>query len=303
MSNRRIPYGYEMQKGIIQICEYESNVLKYIFNEYINGNPLNKIAEDLTARKIEFMPEQYTWNKNRVKRIIEDKRYLGDDKYPQIIDKVIFAKDNIVKINSRRTDNYNVTPENKLILKIARCAVCGSPIYHRTDSRSKNSEIWRCRTSDCKISVPMSLDELQSSITELLNQVIVSQNILDTSGQHSESGYSIEIMRMEKDIERQLASGDFDKEKLQNLILECAMKKYNEYTNVQHITERLKAEFEKSSLLSAFSIDLFEKTVSVVMINKNSSVSIMLKDGTIVGKENRDAGTDHNTKKSCSDTT
>lgn len=151
--------------------------------------------------------------------------------------------------------------------------------------------------------IPMTLAELQSSITELLNQVIISPNILDVPEQDSETEYSIEIMCMERDIERQLASGYFDKDKLQNLILECAMKKYNEDTSVQHITERLKAEFEKSSPLSAFSIELFDKTVSAVMINKNSSVSIMLKDGTIVGKENCDAGTNNNAKTSSGDTT
>ena len=79
MKNRRFPYGYEMQKGEIQICKEEKNILAEIFDSYINGSNLKEIADSLTYRKVEYLSDEYGWNKSRIKRIIEDRRYLGVD--------------------------------------------------------------------------------------------------------------------------------------------------------------------------------------------------------------------------------
>ncbi len=77
MKNRRFPYGYEMQNGVIVIHLKEANIVKQIFNQYLNGENLKNIAERLTENQIEFLPGEYYWNKSRIKRMIEDKRYIG----------------------------------------------------------------------------------------------------------------------------------------------------------------------------------------------------------------------------------
>lgn len=55
------------------------------------------------------------------------------------------------------------------------------------------------------------------------------------------------------------------------LALEYRKKKQDEKEEqkeiARHITDRLKADFEKSSPLSTFSMELFEKTVSALIIN------------------------------------
>ncbi len=52
--------------------------------------------------------------------------------------------------------------------------------------------------------------------------------------------------------------------------------------SVQHITDRLKADFEKSSPLLTFSADLFDKTVSSVIMTKDKSISIILKNRKVI---------------------
>ncbi len=289
MKNRRFPYGYEMQKGEIQICKAEKNILAEIFNSYINGNNLKEIADNLTIRKIEYLPDECGWNKSRIKRIIEDRRYLGDERYPQLIQEEIFNKANNIKQIRRTTKNYVVTAENKPVVHLARCAECGAHLYHITDTRYTDSERWYCKTDECKLNIRLTISDLLKDITELLNKVISNQELIQYSEYEASSDPSIEIMRMENDIERLLEQTEFDKDKLQNLILECAEKKYSYDKSTQHITDRLKADFEKSSPLSAFSMDLFEKTVSTVLIDKLGSVSIKLKNGNIIGKENANA--------------
>lgn len=285
MKNRRFPYGYEMQNGLIVICLKEADTVKQIFSQYLNGKNLKNIAERLTENQIEFLPGEYGWNKSRIKRMIEDERYIGDDTYPAIIDKDIFQKANFEK-NSRRTNiSPVVTAEKKLLTHKVICADCRRRLFHSTDSRLKNSEKWFCKNEACKFSVYMTVAELEHEITEILNLLISTPKFTEYEEADIQAEPSLEIIRMENEIERQLESIDFDKNEIQNMILQCAAKKYDECKSVRHITERLKADFENRSPLSAFNTDLFERTVSAVIIDKNKKVSLKLKNGKIIRKE------------------
>ncbi len=292
MKNRRFPYGYEMQNGVIQVCKKESDVLINIFEKYIQGCNLKEIADSLTSKKIEYLPDEYSWNKSRIKRMIEDKRYVGDEKYPRIINNDIFNEANKIKQSRRTTKNYVVTAENKPVVYLARCAECGAPLFHMTDTRYTESESWQCKSKNCKFRIKLRIDELQSYITDILNKVISNQELIKYSKEEIESESSLKIMRIENEIDRLLEQTDYNKDEIQNLILECATKKYSADNSNRHITDRLKADFEKSSPLSAFSMELFEKTVSAVFINKRGSVSIMLKNGNIIERENQNGCTD-----------
>lgn len=285
MKNRRFPYGYEMQTGLIVICLKEADTVKQIFSQYLNGKNLKNIAERLTENQIEFLPGEYGWNKSRIKRMIEDERYIGDDTYPAIIDKDIFQKANFEK-NSRRTNiSPVVTAEKKLLTHKVICADCRRRLLHNTDSRLKNSEKWFCKNEDCKFSVYMTVAELEHEITEILNLLISTPKFTEYEETDIQAEPSLEIIRMENEIERQFESIDFDKNEIQNMILQCATKKYDAYKGVRHITDRLKADFEQSSPLSAFNTRLFDRTVSAITIDKDKKVCLKLKNNKIIRKE------------------
>ena len=83
--NRVIPFGYCMKNGEITVDYTESKAVIEIFEEYLNGSSLKQIAKLMESEKIRYTADSEHWNKNMVKRIIENKKYLGNDKYPQII--------------------------------------------------------------------------------------------------------------------------------------------------------------------------------------------------------------------------
>lgn len=285
MKNRRFPYGYEMQNGLIVICLKEADTVKQIFSQYLNGKNLKNIAERLTENQIEFLPGEYNWNKSRIKRMIEDKRYIGGDNYPTIIDKNTFQRANVEKNNQIRNINPVITAEKKLLTNKVICSNCGRRLFHNTDSRLKNSEKWFCKNEDCKFSVHMTVAELEHEITEILNLLISQPKLVEYEETDTSAEASIEIIRMENEIERQLESIDFNKNEIQNMILQCAAKKYDAYKGVRHITDRLKADFEKSSPLSAFNAELFDRTVSAITIDKDKKVCLKLKNNKIIRKE------------------
>lgn len=279
MKNRRIPYGYEMKNGSIVICESESVVVRQIFADYIGGENLKSIADSLMNRKVEYLPGKTGWNKSRIKRIIEDKRYIGDNIYPNIIQEEILNRANELKTSRCKTKDSKINKDSKLIKSKMFCGECGNLLHHKTDNAKSNTETWSCK--NCKMSVKMILEDVEKQITVLLNKVIHNTELIMIENTNDEEIPS-ELICMENEVERMLEQVDFDKEKLQDKILQCAAKKYTLNMSVQHITDRLKADFEKSSPLLTFSADLFDKAVSSVIMTKDKSISIILKNRKVI---------------------
>lgn len=175
--------------------------------------------------------------------------------------------------------------ENKEVIYTVRCAECGDRLIHRTDNSRKNTESWYCKNKDCKTVVRKTVAVLENEITELLNSVIQNPDLAGKEYISSKNETPIEIKRMKNEIERALGQIDFDKETIQNLILQYASKWYEKEKSQKHITDRLKADFEKSSPLSVFDAEFLSKTVTAVLLTKNGSVSLLLKNGNIIGKE------------------
>ena len=78
----RLCYGYTIRDGRLEIQEKEAENIRKIFKNYLAGNALIKSAELAGLQK----------NNSSVKRILTNKKYLGNDIYPKIIDIESFEK-------------------------------------------------------------------------------------------------------------------------------------------------------------------------------------------------------------------
>ena len=99
LKNRVIPFGYCMKNGEITTEPKEVYAVATIFSEYLNGKSLLQIAKLMESEKIRYNSDSDHWNKNMVKRIIENEKYLGTDKYPQLIDEDIFRQANEKRVH------------------------------------------------------------------------------------------------------------------------------------------------------------------------------------------------------------
>ena len=75
MKNRRVKYGYTYKNGVITVNPTESTTVKRIFDLYINGLSLIKITQLMIAENVEYMVGEVSWNKGKIKRIIDDDIY------------------------------------------------------------------------------------------------------------------------------------------------------------------------------------------------------------------------------------
>jgi hypothetical protein len=83
-----------MRGGKYLVEPTESEAVRWIFEMYLNGMSLKSIAAEMT---VPYNTDKILWNKNMVSRILENKRYVGDDIYPQVVEQGIFERANAIK--------------------------------------------------------------------------------------------------------------------------------------------------------------------------------------------------------------
>lgn len=275
-ANRIIPYGYAVESGKTIIQPDEHNIIRRIYRDYLGGVSLLKIAQALTAYKVEFLPGRSDWNKNRVKRILEDERYLGTDTYPAIIDADMYRQAQTLKdsnnTQNRTADQRTILNKSEIPYRLpcsVECILCGTKMSRRHDSRRKASkDLWTCQNPDCRKIVNIDDDILYREITMILNRLIADPSLIrqdiipipDTP---------LEVRRLTNEVDRELDSFEFDKDKTKKAIFALSAEKYRHIDNRQHKTYVVRAEFEKSELLSCFLSELFKRTVLKVQLGDN----------------------------------
>ncbi len=281
MKTRNIPFGYKRENGKILPHPIESEIVGGIFTAYLNGQSLLQIAGSLNKRRVEYMPETTGWNKAKLKRIIEDVRYLGNDGFPAIIDKAVFDKTQEIKA-ARNTQI--AVDRNADIFKLnipICCEQCGEPMYRIHDSRTTHKEKWICRS--CGMVIKIADDMLFTAITGCMNGLIENPNILKYQPVQAET--PMETIRLRNEIGRQLDSPVIDKELLKNKIFEYTSLLYSELNSGEHITKKIRATLENTRSLSSYDEKLMDKTASAVILHANKTVSLVLKNGQKIGKE------------------
>ncbi|MDE6103313.1 MAG: recombinase family protein, partial [Oscillospiraceae bacterium] len=118
--NRNIPFGYTMQKGEIIAEPTESQAVKDIFNLYLDGKSMSEIARQMSISQISYNGITFDWNKNMVKRILENEKYLGKGEYFALIDSETFYRANARK-KSKATSVNEISEELKIIRSLAYC--------------------------------------------------------------------------------------------------------------------------------------------------------------------------------------
>ena len=178
--NRVIPFGYFMKNGDITTNPKEVYAVSTIFREYLNGSSLLQIAKLMESEKIRYTEDSDCWNKNMVKRIIENKKYLGTDKYQQIIDEDIFRQANEKRVRKAATLCV-ISDDLQEIRKVTYCAECGEKLFRNTNGKGR--EYWNCGNPDCfKYEYRLTDQMIIGAVLTILNTAIGNPSLLEYGG-------------------------------------------------------------------------------------------------------------------------
>lgn len=280
--NRYLPFGYHIQNGVLCIHEAEATVVRQIFEDYQAGMSYRRISEKLTAEVIPYMENRTNWNKHMVKRMLENPRYCGSDDYPLIIPAATFKA--VATLIGQKNQGQPLSEELDSIRSKAICGACGAK--YKRDGRSKKYEAWCCSAEGRITPMRITDQALLESVTASLNAIVREPNLLELPSPRREN-YSLDVARMENQINRELEKSEVDSDYTKLLIFGCAAAKYEACadTEPEYLTHRLLAIFEKQPPLDAFLVKLFEDTVKQVVIDADGSLWLRMINGKLIGKE------------------
>lgn len=280
--NRTISFGYMMQNGEIQINPIEAATVQKIFKMYLDGSSLLAIANWMSSTGISYSNATSVWNKNMIKRILENEKYIGEKGSPAIIDKEIFHGANAQK-KIKSTTVAELPEELQAIRSLTYCAECGQKLF-RIGGNTR-SEKWDCRNSECSRFHHRITDHmLIGVIINVLNTVIANPDLLDSDEEISEYIPDMAVTRQQNEINRLLDSPDVNFDKAKEEIFRLAELKYNccTYSDKPQKTAKLREILARCEQQNTLNIGLLKSCVSRILVSHFCAVEIEFKGGVII---------------------
>ena len=277
--NRVIPFGYCMKNGGITIDFIESKAVVKIFEEYLNGSSLLQIAKFMESDKIRYSEGSEKWNKNMVKRIIENEKYIGTNKYPQIINENIFNQANEKRV-SKATSVCMIPEDLQEIRSRTYCFECG----HRLSRIGGNSRSvkWDCRNPDCyRLEYQLTDQMIIGAVMTVLNTAIANPNLIEPSGEISVYTPNADVIRKQNEISQMMDSLQVDFDRVKSEIFRLAEMKYNccTYDENTQKTAQIRSLLENHEQLNMLDIGLFKACISRIWISHFCTIEVEFING------------------------
>ena len=172
-------YNYDLITKQITINEEQAEVIKYIFERYVDGIGSSTIAKELKAKGIKSPKGNDNWNESTIRGILKNEKYIGDvlmgktftidpishkrlsnlgeaekhyikEHHEPIISKELFDRVQEIRIKrvgtretGRRSNNYS---KKYAFSSKLYCGFCGSLLTRRNWNAKRKDEkaVWQC---------------------------------------------------------------------------------------------------------------------------------------------------------------
>lgn len=223
MKNRMYSYGYGCVNGQLAVIPEEAVVVKKVFSDYISGKIMKQIADELTAQSVEFYCGRTVWNKNMIFRILENRKYIGEDFYPSIIDLATYEKANGVKQSKGSTQTEDTT-ELAWLKEHVFCGQCGRKMTRI--AKWKTREKWIC-PNGCKCQKYTDDKAIYYGIEEIIEMISEDPTLLHRKEEFVPYQRTQEIMRYGNEIGRLMNAGNIEFNAVKNVIMQSAALKFS----------------------------------------------------------------------------
>lgn len=259
MSNRKILYGYQIQRGDLVTVPQETETVQRITTLYLDGLSYQKISDTLNGDGIPFSEEAPLWNKHKVKRLLENPRYTGVDGYPTIIEQEVF--DTIQSMIRGKTANRTKAEKQpaQRLKEYLRCGNCHGRLLGMGGKNQRHDTLY-LRCEHCGMLVTIADSDL---LTEVGRQI--AEHNAPPQEPYTPSG---EVVRLTNAINRGLEHPD-KPEDVVALVLQCVSARYDCCS--------VPTEYDTSHRLTEVDFKHFGRAVSHIVIAEDNSVTIQFK--------------------------
>ncbi len=275
--NRTLPYGYKIDSGKIVTNDAEAETIHRIYRSYAEMMSYKAIAESLTAEGIRYMPEKPAWNKNMVARILQNKNYLGTEKYPPIIEEALCQQAKLAQKPYTQTESKEIKDIKPLLV----CVVCGKPIRRRI--RKNGEERWYCEGDAKHIGIAVTDTVLLESIRVLWHGL--TENILlADAGDKADEGnpISLETIRLKNEIDQMLKEGEINESEVTAKIQDLAALRYASCATPLYHNQELMQRLRQ--VPQGFHMKTILEVTAEIKVACSEAEAMVLKNGKIIEK-------------------
>ncbi len=284
MANRYVSFGYEITDGKCAVIDSEKKIVENIFGLYLNGKSFSEISDRMNEAGVPYNNDGRLWNKNIIKRVIENRRYIGEKGFPQIITNETFNAAEKIRLSKFTAPGET----RKALLDFYRehlvCGRCGMNLRRYTCGRYIGNKIVsyrKCQNELCNESKSsVNEDILDLAVSKVLNDLIDDYKKIEGVNE-TEPKQNIEIARLESELADDMEKMTVDIEKAVQKITELAEARFNNAPECDYsaIDERIKKELSIHPKSETPDSKLLEDTVKRIAYLSNGTVEIELING------------------------
>ena len=280
MNGKVTVYGYQFIDGVLQSDEKQSRIVQEIFRVYNSGVPVSRLKDHIEGLEI---------NRVRLSDMLSDRRYLGNENFPQIIDQELFEAVQQMKKERRKAvgkeQPYIYNKENFLLGDKMKCGECGSE-YHCYKHGDK--QMWDCSKRIVKGRVHCRNQRIQEDqIKELFMQAVTKmkndpEKIRKITIHKTKRNIRLQAVEHEIELLKNDSSHNIDE--LLKLIYKRASLQYEDSDDggaayyAQKIEDLIQQHKEQPDE-KTFDKDLFDAIMEAITIYKDGRVVFTLKNG------------------------
>lgn len=273
-SNRKQPFGYELRNGRVCLQTEEAETVQWVFQQYVAGRSYSKLTEGLNQRGVAYLPNK-PWNKNMVARMLEDKRYIGTEDHPAIVDEDLLER--AMRLRAGRTVEKKRDDTTKELQRLAVCGACGENMVRTPHIHGR--ERWNCPA--CKsISRAVTDAMLKENTRDALNRLILTPSVVQRTPSVPVADHSTE--RIEQELREQMAVSDSEETALTKLAFDLAAARYAQLNSEDYETERVRRSLQNAPPVDTLDLQLLRSIISAILVHPNGNIQFKLKNNQII---------------------
>lgn len=274
MANRKLPFGYEMQQGIVCVKNAEAAIVKEIYAAYIRGISYRQITDSLNAQAVPYNEPRKSWNKNMVARILSNELYTGNKTYPAILSDGEYRR----AVSAKPATGASLNTTAKTVRQLARCAACGSAL---TLSGNKYGWArWNCPSCNA-ISADAVMPDTIDTLSHILTAMVRNPELIQAPPQVEQTAQGMPE-RSENEFNLAIQAENFDEATARAKAISLAAARFDSLGSEDYETMRIQYILARAEQSGGLDTALLRQITSAILIFPTGEVSLELKNGQIL---------------------
>lgn len=289
------PFGYVIINGKPEISPETSHIVGFIFKIYLEGISTYQIAKNLTNQGILNASHKPSWNHGSIGKILENRKYMGDNFYPLLIEPEVFEK-----VQHRRQEQANklgrtLQPNsfrNQTVLSgTLYCGICGETYRRYVEHCNKPSESikWKCKhyikgnRVSCR-NIFLEDDVIKRAFIRVINHVIANPELVEKRRRLKTPLPSPAAEKLDHEIQTSFKTGQYTEDEIRRLVFDRAREKYHDTVidDTDYQTDKLRQALSEKGIQAGFEEKLFQQTVQKIVVQPEGRLQFKLRNGKLL---------------------